>query len=564
MGRSKKSFEIHPFTLITESIKLNLFEDLVDILHKSKNYFDEKYDKENIKNVSTFALDEEVEYYEGNFLSDEFIDLEIEDDIAKIIDLCLLDDDRKFLKYYINQASYLFPETRDFLGDFENENNNFLSELDPEILCQILETFLEKNFTPENFDPKKAKSHFMLNDLKGMTELHDKIFYLAVPFAYYLWSPFQNIDNARKIKGACISCLTKDDPITLTKLKNKLKKLGYKPKISFLYSLVINDADFITLLESDNKTILVDRADEIVPAFDHIGKQNPPGTFFKNPNNAKRIGVAFGKFIANDAVIDKKALKKILLTNDGGKFFDKLDLEEIAYKLFLHYENNSINRSDLFQEVCDKTIKLLEKEKRLMRWGEIARKLKIPNLPLDPVKLGPGRLMAYAPSKVFLERRSSAYVLKELVSSGKTHETGKIMKERVITPFKEKKWNFDQSTLIEKMEANPFISKYQIIPMDDLAQEIAYSLPDLPTEPYYLNLIKETIFDNLEHKFSKFDPRRKHMISREIYPDRGSNSWSKWRNECLSQALDCPLNFLPSAIDNLEDSHRNSFTKILG
>ena len=229
--------------------------------------------------------------------------------------------------------------------------------------------------------------------------------------------------------------------LTLTKLKNKLKKLGYKPKISFLYSLVINDADFITLLESDNKTILVDRADEIVPAFDHIGKQNPPGTFFKNPNNAKRIGVAFGKFIANDAVIDKKALKKILLTNDGGKFFDKLDLEEIAYKLFLHYENNSINRSDLFQEVCDKTIKLLEKEKRLMRWGEIARKLKIPNLPLDPVKLGPGRLMAYAPSKVFLERRSSAYVLKELVSSGKTHETGKIMKERVITPFKEKKWN---------------------------------------------------------------------------------------------------------------------------
>ena len=54
------------------------------------------------------------------------------------------------------------------------------------------------------------------------------------------------------------------------------------------------------------------------------------------------------------------------------------------------------------------------------------------------------------------------------------------------------------------------------------------------------------------------------MISREIYPDRGSNSWSKWRNECLSKALDCPLNFLPSAIDKLEDSYRNSFTKILG
>ena len=69
MKKSKKSFEIHPFTLITESIKLNLFEDLVDILHKSKNHFDEKYDKENIKNVSTFAIDDEVEYYEGNFLS---------------------------------------------------------------------------------------------------------------------------------------------------------------------------------------------------------------------------------------------------------------------------------------------------------------------------------------------------------------------------------------------------------------------------------------------------------------------------------------------------------------
>ena len=89
-------------------------------------------------------------HYWFHFLSDEFIDLEIEDDIAKIIDLCLLDDDRKFLKHYINQASYLFPETRDFLGDFENENNNFLSELDPEILCQILETFLEKKLFCDN------------------------------------------------------------------------------------------------------------------------------------------------------------------------------------------------------------------------------------------------------------------------------------------------------------------------------------------------------------------------------------------------------------------------------
>lgn len=564
MGRSKKSFEIHPFTLITESIKLNLFEDLINTLHKSKSSFDEKYDKEDIKNVSSFSLDEEIEYYEGDFLSDEFIDLEIEDDIAKIIDLCLLDDDRKFLKFYISQASYLFPETKDLLGDFTYEKDDYLSDLDPEILCQILEKFLEKGFTPDNFDPKKAKSHFMLNDLKGMPHLNEKIFYLVVPFAYYLWKPFKNIDNAKSMKGACITCLTKDDPITLTQLKNKLKKLGYKPKISFLYSLLVNDPDFITLVESDSETILVDRADEIVPAFDHVGKQNAPGTYFKNPNNAKRIGISFGRFVSKDAIIDKKALKKILLMNDGAKFFEKMDLEEIAYKLFLHYENNSINRTDLFQEVCDKTIKLLEKEKRLMRWHEISRKLKIPNLPLDPIKLGPGRLMAYAPSKVFMERRNSAYVLKELVSTGKNHESGKIMKERVITPFKEKRWNFDQSTLIEKMDANSFISRFQIIPMEDLAREIAYSLPDLPTEPYYLNLIKETIFDNLEHKFSKFDPRKKHMISREVYPDRGSDSWSAWRNACISQALNCSINYLPSTIESLDDEYRDNFVRILG
>ena len=100
--------------------------------------------------------------------------------------------------------------------------------------------------------------------------------------------------------------------------------------------------------------------------------------------------------------------------------------------------------------------------------------------------------------------------------------------------------------------------------MEDLAREIAYSLPDLPTEPYYLNLIKETIFDNLEHKFSKFDPRKKHMISREVYPDRGSDSWSAWRNACISQALNCSINYLPSTIESLDDEYRDNFVRILG
>src|SRR5262249_51244252 len=131
--------------------------------------------------------------------------------------------------------------------------------------------------------------------------------------------------------------------------------------------------------------------------------------------------------------VDSSILKKFFSHWGETKYFESLDWLEVGVKLRILRRGGTALTQGIPESIHREIVECLSAHQRALRLREICAALGVDDLPLDPRALGPGKIMAYAPSQRFLAREDSFYVLQNWVED-ETHKKNRIASERVITP----------------------------------------------------------------------------------------------------------------------------------
>jgi len=150
-------------------------------------------------------------------------------------------------------------------------------------------------------------------------------------------------------------------------------------------------------------------------------------------------------------------------------------------------------------------------------YSELINKLGIDDLPFEPKSLGPGELMAYVTNKEHLKRANSRYVIKDMVGT-RGDLRGKILPERVITPFEERDYSFSTDLVKEFLVSDEAFTLWGLVDTLSVTRSIA-ERQNIPTrEIYYIEKIQKRVISFLseiiQEKLHILDPHKKRFYIR--------------------------------------------------
>jgi len=549
-----KKFKLHPYTILSETIKNGIFESLVESLIEEVENFENEHTSLQLGDIIEIGEGENA-YFDSEFdyshLTKEFF----YEDPWRYLEDQLEDDTQTLINGYFERAEKIIYTNVDL-----DEAGWYDKSYSYDVLHDLLYHFITEDLNPNFIDITKLKDHFILNDLRGRDFIEAMVFYMSAPFVHFLWKPIEDLNLYKRIKTDSIIALTGDDPILLGDLKRQLSNVGIRCKRSYLYSVLVNDENFLTLVEDEE--IKVDRSDEIIKDFEVLASSTSPNEYFSKEGGGNVL--SFGN-LGKKAELDEGSINRLVRFNSIGGFAEKVDKEELAFKLLSAHDGTSpIKQKDLDQ-IYDKIVNVLITKKKLTSWREICTALKMRDIPLDPYTLGPGRIMAYAPGKRFLAKKDSAYVLREWVENDQA-ASGKILKERIVTPFETKEYTFTKDKLYDQLSEDSFHLDYSILDLDAVAMKLALGMPDSPIEIFYQTKIKELIEDFLGTNFVSLRKGSPYLIQVEDHEKHDSDNevFSDWRVKIISKRLGTERSYLSSHLETLEQSERTLFYKILG
>jgi len=330
--------------------------------------------------------------------------------------------------------------------------------------------------------------------------LHLEAIALA-PWLYLIHLPFAPVDRAPQIAPSILKALDGALCKSMSEILAKLYREGTTLRRGFLSAFIANDLNLLSAtMRNEDAVVDLDR-------------------FQPNPRLAaallpERALVHFdSQFIADmdatpyveiDGLSVQLARLRALYRGRGNLSTEvKPDWIEYALKLVCYQHEGArpeVQGIDgaLHAALCD----ALAQQGRAMSLRELRLALGA-EFELHPEDLSApvnGRgIMAYARHPRFLHKDEAFYVLSDWVESA-SDKKGRIARDRVVTPFTEKRWEFSLAELRDSLPGEPIYARTNLIVPRLVVERLARTLPGKPDEPYYRKRLTERAIEMLrEH-----------------------------------------------------------------
>ena len=363
------------------------------------------------------------------------------------------------------------------------------------------------------------------------------------PLMHLLDPPCAPLGRVAQLSWLVTCALRGGEPIGLEELRLRLTGMGFECQAEFLRFCILNDPTLLLIeQENDERCSAVDLCEEVFPSFDVAAFGISPTRYVQAKNN-------FG-WQRNDGDVTVCAEEIVAFFKCRGedRYISRVDPEELAVKILLRSTAGTAEIQGWPEAVHGAVVAALLKAGRALRLGELRRLTGLEELTVTPQRLPPGRVLAYAPSKRFLERETAYYVLEDWVET-KERKKGRIFADRIITPRRRKEIRISDDVVWGQLEQDEVYKAFGVVSAERLAGRLAERLPGRPTEMYYLLKIQDRVEEILSAAFVRVG--KGYFVKEGVGPIREEGSTaSRWRREILVFVLGEPED-LHAALDAL-------------
>lgn len=323
--------------------------------------------------------------------------------------------------------------------------------------------------------------------------LHTAATFLS-PVIYWLHQPFSPYDCADKLLTLITSMISSHiGAISESSIRLQLFAKGVVVRPHFLSLLLANDTQ-VAIGKMSEKSVVWWMKDKF-PRFDfaayHLDERNylDINQNYQLPTDDEAGYVEIRGLIARQTVV-----RRFFTTRSHFNDFEEIDWVDMAYKLACTRHGNY---EPIIQGIGGTLhaaiVEQLRIYRRAMRLDELQSALGI-DFDLSPEMLGPaignGMIMAYARHPRFLDRHEAFYVLSDFVETD-TEKKGRISRDRIVTPWVEKDWNFSLKELVSSIEEDPIYGLVGLVLLRRIVTKLTLTLPAKPYEPYFVRKMTE-------------------------------------------------------------------------
>lgn len=377
--------------------------------------------------------------------------------------------------------------------------------------------------------------------------------YLLSPSVYWVGLPFSPGDRAMD----CLELLYRGIPegraIRADEIVNYLDQVGVSVTRNFVCMAAASDARLLTLRNGDDVTI--GRLNRVLPKLElaaHNVRKSEYVTVEKMASTLAEEG--FRTYLFEAPKIDANKVAEIVAKRHPGIDGASFNWGEVGVKMLQLSLKGEIKRQGLSASLHAEIVSVLRNKREAMTRDALEAEIGLP-VPLAPESLPPGHVMAYAVHPRFLKPESAYYVLKEWVETDRD-KRGRILRDRIVTPFNEKNWEFSGDLLDEVVEEDELYKFCSIVMVDSVVDSLIKRIPGNPMELYYRTLIRKRVDDMLGERFAALGRGFFAHPSRTTVraPEQTNDAW---RLETLRSALGGPRDLMGS-IERVEDERLRS------
>jgi hypothetical protein len=278
----------------------------------------------------------------------------------------------------------------------------------------------------------------------------------------------------------------RDGPVTLAGIASEYENLGVIASLDLLHFAALNHPKLITVPAED---LIVDQLYRAVPIA-HLAKHIlVKSKYVVFPQNSWR---STREVLQRKCEINREGLYGFFAHWGAEQQLALCILEELVSKIWSESIHCCNEVQGLPAPVEAAIVDCLKRESRVLSRGELMSLLHADRIDLDPLELGPGRILAYVPGPRFASSKTCLYVLSEWVQDAH-HSRNRISATRVITPRRHKDVSFSEADCKAALARDPVYLALGATCTRRLARSIAIRLLNQPTEPYYLNKMAGTV-----------------------------------------------------------------------
>lgn len=269
-------------------------------------------------------------------------------------------------------------------------------------------------------------------------------------------------------------------PVTLADIASEYEGLGVIASTDLLHFAALNHPELITIPAED---LIVDQLYRAIPVA-HLAKHVlTKSKYVMFPQNSWR---STREALRRNCEINRVGLYSFFAHWGAEQQLERCIVEEVVSKIWSENTHCCNEIQGLPAPVEAAIVDCLQRAGRVLSRDELMSLMRADRLDLDPLELGPGRVLAYVPGPRFASAKTCLYVLSEWVQDAH-RSRNRISATRVITPRRHKDVCFSRADCEAALARDPVHLALGATCTRRLAHSIAIRLPNQPTEPYYLN-----------------------------------------------------------------------------
>ncbi len=431
-----------------------------------------------------------------------------------------------------HQRLAFFSRYCEALGDLEQ--GIFATDFDQERLAQeFFDIFDDDRAEPGRFPPNAlSEEDFNCLVAHAIDCLRPERFAL-VPAVYWKYLPFAPGENDYDFFDILNRCVPPTGSIETDRLRLKAEDYGLECSKAYIDTFLCSDPRFITVRREGKR--FAGRRVALLPSIEVIAHNTRRSDYMLHERRPfSEDGERRTYLLAAPRILPGRVKQLVSAGAREIEEQDGFDWAEVGAKMIQIALSPELRIQGLTASLHGRIVEALRGRAGAMSLGDLEQQLGVA-IPLSPETLPPGRIMAYAPHPRFLKPENAVYVLSEWVETD-TEKRGRILRARIVTPFKEKRWEFEEELAFDICNQNVLYARYRIVLADALVEGLSHHLPDRPTELYFKSQIRRRLESVLTKRMVNLG--KGVFASREVAVDRDSfHSGDAWRIETIRNAL---------------------------
>lgn len=308
------------------------------------------------------------------------------------------------------------------------------------------------------------------------------------PLLYWIFLPFYplsvDVNFGQAVRGAIERAVELEPSTLLLELCN----IGITVRPSFLAIWCLNDTNILFATRHGVEILLARKSIQV--DFELAAFQIDEKKYLRiEGQNFVPFEDSEGDFEISNIQLKPEIVRQFFINRGYDEGAALLNWSEVAIKIAL-YKGEGYERTiqGIGEHLHAAVVGALANAKIAMNLADLQKALHF-EFQLTPDMLGPGCVMAYSRHVKFLENDSAYYVLSDWVETD-TEKRGRISRDRIVTPFREKNWNFTWNELRHHALEDPMVRMFKLFSPRRLAPILGRHLPDKPLELYFQKKIE--------------------------------------------------------------------------